>query len=216
MARFLGANDDLADGSSTNSGILNYRIFADGDYALWQRAMARNWAVPKGITNPVERASRGFAAGTCRRWVCRAAIWEIALSWNNGADLQLLVRDPAGNSVFDDTPQVPSGGRLAAAGNVNCSVTQVSPVSYIYWPEGTLTPGLYEVEVWHQNSCNDITPVSFALNVLVNGAPAFTGLADRWRARCTSPVSSSAWTSRCRRARAASSEYVGPDWRRSA
>ena len=173
----LSANDDLADGSSTNSGILNYRIFADGDY----RIVATRYGKELGGTEGHYEILLSGPAGDLPQDVQTLGLprgdLEIALSWNNGADLQLLVRDPAGNSVFDDTPQVPSGGRLAAAGNVNCSVSQVSPVSYIYWPEGTLTPGLYEVEVWHQNSCNDITPVSFALNVLVNGAPAFTGLA---------------------------------------
>ena len=92
-------------------------------------------------------------------------------------DLQLLVRDPAGNSVFDDSPQVASGGRLAVAGNVNCSAIRSDPISYVYWPEGTLRAGIYEVEVWHQNVCNDFTPVTFALNVLVDGAPVFSDLA---------------------------------------
>ena len=173
----LGANDDLADGSTTNSGILNYRIFADGDY----RIVATRYGKELGGTEGHYEILLSGPAGDLPQDVQTLGLprgdLEIALSWNNNADLQLLVRDPAGNSVFDDIPQVPSGGRLAAAGNVNCSVTQVSPVSYIYWPEGTLTPGLYEVEVWHQNSCNDFTPVSFALNILVNGAPAFTGLA---------------------------------------
>ena len=173
----LSANDDLADGSSTNSGILNYRIFADGDY----RIVATRYGKELGGTEGHYEILLSGPAGDLPQDVQTLGLprgdLEIALSWNNNADLQLLVRDPAGNSVYDDTPQVPSGGRLAAAGNVNCSVSQVSPVSYVYWPEGTLTPGLYEVEVWHQNSCNDITPVSFALNVLANGVPAFTGLA---------------------------------------
>jgi hypothetical protein len=103
---------------------------------------------------------------------------EIALTWNTAADLQLLVRDPRGDSIFDDTPQVPSGGRLAAAGNVNCVPAQASPVSYTYWPEGTLTAGLYEVEVWYQNSCNDTRPVNFSLNILLDGAPIFTQTAQ--------------------------------------
>jgi hypothetical protein len=42
---------------------------------------------------------------------------EVTLLWNTLADLQLLVRDPSLDSVFDDTPSVPSGGRLVAAGN---------------------------------------------------------------------------------------------------
>jgi hypothetical protein len=89
--------------------------------------------------------------------------------------MQLLVRDPRGDSVFDDTPSVPSGGRLAAAGNVNCRAPQASPVSYVYWPTGTLAAGLYEVEVWYQNQCNDTRPVNFTLTILVEGQPVFVG-----------------------------------------
>lgn len=172
----LGANDDQGDGS-TNSGIQNFRLFSDGEYRIVATRYGKELGGTEGrydilLTGPAvdatqEVQSLGLPEGDL----------GITLTWNTAADLQLLVRDPAGDSVFDDTPQVLSGGLLAAAGNVNCSGSQVSPVSYVYWPEGTLTPGLYEVEVWHQNSCNDIAPVSFSLNVLAEGRPVFTGLA---------------------------------------
>jgi hypothetical protein len=95
---------------------------------------------------------------------------EVSLQWSTAADLQLLVRDPQGAAVYDDEPTSPSGGTLAAQGNVNCSVSTGSPVSYIYWPEGRLPPaGPYEIEVQYQSQCNDTTPVIFNLNVVVNG-----------------------------------------------
>ncbi len=95
---------------------------------------------------------------------------EVTLVWNSAADLQLLVRDPAGESVFDDAPQIRSGGALGAAGNVNCTVADTTPVSYIYWPQ-TITPraGAYEVDVWFQNECNDTTAVNFTLYITVGG-----------------------------------------------
>jgi len=95
---------------------------------------------------------------------------EVTLVWNSAADLQLLVRDPAGESVFDDAPQIRSGGTLGAAGNVNCTVADTTPVSYIYWPQ-TITPraGAYEVDVWFQNECNDTTAVNFTLYITVGG-----------------------------------------------
>src|SRR6185436_4537630 len=67
------------------------------------------------------------------------------------------------------------GGRLGVAGNVNCRAPQASPVSYIYWPQGALAAGLYEVEVWYQNQCNDTQPVNFTLTILVDGTPVFVG-----------------------------------------
>jgi hypothetical protein len=95
---------------------------------------------------------------------------EVILTWNTTADLQLLVRDPAGASIFDDTPNAPSGGILASAGNVGCTATATNtPVSYVYWPTSRLPRGLYEVEVWYQNTCNDPTPVTFDLVVNVQG-----------------------------------------------
>lgn len=90
---------------------------------------------------------------------------EVTLSWLTNADVQLLIRDPAGNSIFDDEPESPTGGILAADGNVGCVETTTTPVSYIYWPPNRLVPGVYEIEVWYQNTCDDTTPVNFALTV---------------------------------------------------
>ncbi len=173
----LSANDDLEDGSSTDSDIGNFRLLADGEY----RIVATRYGKELGGTEGhyeilLSTVGSDLPADVFNLGLPRGDL-EIVLSWNNNVDLQLLVRDPAGNSVYDDIPQVPSGGRLAAAGNVNCSGTDGNPVSYVYWPEGTLTAGLYEVEVWHQNSCNDITPVTFALNTFANGAPVLSRVA---------------------------------------
>jgi hypothetical protein len=95
---------------------------------------------------------------------------EFLVLWNSAADLQLLVRDPAGDSVFDDIPRINSGGTLAAQGNVNCRVSDGTPFSYIYWPlERQPRPGVYEIEVWFQQDCGDPSPVTFSLYVTFNG-----------------------------------------------
>jgi hypothetical protein len=96
---------------------------------------------------------------------------EVSLQWTTAADIQLLVRDPQGDSVYDDKPTIPSGGTLAANGNNNCQASNgTSPLSYIYWPEGRLpTAGSYEIEVLYQNNCNDTSPVQFVLTVVANG-----------------------------------------------
>ena len=146
----IGSNDDTAQGN-TDSTIANFRLFTDDTYTI----VATRYGKDVGGTE---------------------GAYTLLLTGPTG-DLPQEVLDlglPRGDSVFDDTPQVPSGGRLAAAGNVNCNISQTSPVSYVYWPEGLLAPGLYEVEVWYQNNCNDTRPVNFALNVLVNGTPALT------------------------------------------
>ena len=95
---------------------------------------------------------------------------EVTMFWNTQADVQLLVRDPRGDAVFDDDPDIPSGGTLFANGNVNCTIAETAtPYSYIYWPTGFLNAGVYEVEVWYQNGCGDTRPVEFTLVIEVDG-----------------------------------------------
>jgi len=93
------------------------------------------------------------------------------LVWNTDDDLQLLVRDPAGDAVFDDTPQIRSGGRIASQGNLNCvQATTSSPFSYVYWPQEIQPrPGVYEVEIWFQSECTATEPVDFNLFATFNG-----------------------------------------------
>jgi uncharacterized protein YfaP (DUF2135 family) len=106
---------------------------------------------------------------------------EVRLLWfgNTAADMQLLVRDPSGDAVYDDVPQIRSGGQLLAAGNVGCTVSEGTPFSYIYWPANTAPrPGSYEVEVWFQSDCgNTVDPVNFQLYVTLNGQEIFTAAA---------------------------------------
>ncbi len=173
----IDSNDDIQFGV-TNSAISNRRLALDGRYTIVATRYGKNVGGTEGpyeltLTGPTgqlpqEIIDLGLERGDI----------EISLQWNTAADLQLLVRDPRGDSVFDDTPQVPSGGRLGVAGNVNCRAPQASPVSYIYWPQGALAAGLYEVEVWYQNQCNDTQPVSFTLTILVDGTPVFVGTAQ--------------------------------------
>ncbi len=96
---------------------------------------------------------------------------EITLTWQTNADMQLLVRDPTGEAIFDDNPIGTSGGILDAdrVGNQNCNST-TTPVSYIYWPANRVPPsGTYEIEVWYQANCNDPRPVTFDLLIEVDG-----------------------------------------------
>jgi hypothetical protein len=95
---------------------------------------------------------------------------ETSLIWDTNADLQLLIRDPLGDAVFDDQPLIPSGGTLAADGNVGCTVAEGTPYYYTYWPAGLqLRPGTYEIDVWYQNDCGDTTPVNPTLTVEIGG-----------------------------------------------
>ncbi len=99
---------------------------------------------------------------------------QILLVWDTPADLQLLVRDPSGDAVFDDVPQIASGGRLGASGNVQCRTSETAPFSYIYWPpEIQPRAGSYEVEVWYQDPCGTVQPTTFNLYILYEGEQVY-------------------------------------------
>lgn len=97
---------------------------------------------------------------------------EVTLTWATNADLQLLVRDPAGDPVFDDAPNSASGGILDQdrVGNRGCVDTTTTPITYIYWPANRVPPsGTFEIEVWYQSECDDPRPVTFDLSIEVDG-----------------------------------------------
>ncbi len=95
---------------------------------------------------------------------------EISLTWNSRADLRLLVRDPAGVSVYSDNTSPNNSGILDRMGNFRCTNATTSPVTYIYWPSNLLPPGTYEVNLWMQSRCADtnILP-QYTLSVNING-----------------------------------------------
>lgn len=165
----VGVNDDVNGVDTTNSEITNQTLVTDGLYTIVATRYGQEFGGTEGaftltltggeIEIPIALASLDLPAGSI----------EISLLWNTNADLQLLVRDPSGEAVYDDNTTSRSGGILEENGNVNCANTTTSPVSYIYWPADRLPPGTYEVEVWYQNNCTDISPVTFNLTTRVNG-----------------------------------------------
>jgi hypothetical protein len=165
----VGVNDDS--GGSTDSFISNLRLLNDGTYTIIATRYGKVLGGTEGQYQlilsgpsddlPPELTDLQFPQGDI----------EVTLIWNTSADLQLLVRDPVGEAVFDDVPFINSGGILEANGNVNCVPAEtLSPASYIYWPTGRIRPGTYEIEVWYQNACVDVPPpVEFTLVLEVAG-----------------------------------------------
>ncbi len=189
----VASNDDLSD--STNSG-LEYTLAADGTYTAivtryalaiggtegdYTLSIAATGEVvdeqtaepldPGDATGPVQATP--LPADACAETGLTVELpngsLEAMLTWTTNADLQLLIRDPRGATVYDDRPEIESGAILAADGNRDCQDTTISPVSYIYWPQNRQPePGIYEVEVWYQNNCNDNSPVEFTLRIDLN------------------------------------------------
>jgi uncharacterized protein YfaP (DUF2135 family) len=163
----IAFNDDLAQGV-TDSSINSVLLPAAGTYTVVVSRYGKDIGGTEGdfdllVTQQTVNLSQEFLS-------LPEGSLEFLLLWNTNADLQLLVRDPAGDSVFDDIPRISSGGILGAVGNANCRVPTGTPFSYIYWPpERQPRPGVYEVEVWFQSECGDTSPVTFNLYVTLNG-----------------------------------------------
>lgn len=168
--KVVNVNDD-AGGGTTDSAIVNARLLSTGQFTIIATRYAKEIGGTEGqFQLSLTGATSDVAAQATSLNLPEGDI-EVSLLWGTGADLQLLVRDPSGESVFDDSPLALSGGVLQEAGNVNCvPAASGSPVSYIYWPPGTMRPGAYEVEVWYQNPCSEFPPaVDFTLLIEVNG-----------------------------------------------
>jgi uncharacterized protein YfaP (DUF2135 family) len=162
----LAVSDDTTD--STNSLIPNARILQTGTYLVVATRYGKDLGGTEGEFTLIVTESAGLDQNLLNLALPEGDI-QIYLTWNTNADLQLLVRDPVGQSVYDDSPQVSSGGILAADGNVNCIQEDGDPVSYIYWPTGLQRPGTYEVDVWFENTCEDNNVVQFTLTIVVGG-----------------------------------------------
>ncbi|MBI5957629.1 MAG: hypothetical protein HY866_02770, partial [Chloroflexi bacterium] len=180
----LADNDDAVD--TTDSAISRslatdgqYTIIAtryalsiggtEGEFTLTLAAGTAVTGIPSGDATTTDTGTTDTTGTTTTGVILPQGAIQVKLEWTTNADLQLLVRDPRGDSVYDDIPTIASGGVLEADGNVNCLETSTAPVSYIYWPNGRLQAGTYEIEVWFQSQCEDTTPVNFGLSVVVEG-----------------------------------------------
>ncbi len=158
-------NDDF---EGTNSTIANARLLQAGTYTIVASRYGKEIGGTEGEFQLVLSGSTDTLPSNLANLNLPDGDIEVYLTWETNADLQLLVRDPAGQAIFDDQPRSTSGGLLAANGNVGCQVSEGTAVSYIYWPLGLLRPGIYETEVWFQNQCGDTTPPEFTLTIVVD------------------------------------------------
>lgn len=169
--QIVADNDDIVAGNVTDSAINNppLRLAVDGTYTVMATRYGKEFGgtagqyelvmSSQGADLPQDIIDLGLETGDV----------QVTLVWNSNHDLQLLVRDPAGVAVFEDFPTINSGGRMTQQGNVNCVAPLVTPVSHIYWPTGLGRGGNYEIEIWHQNNCNDTRPVTATLYISVYG-----------------------------------------------
>ena len=166
----IDVNDDAVPGETTDSLVTDARLLSSGTYRIIATRYAKEAGGTFGQFELTLTGPTGSAAAALTELNLPQGDVEVGLYWSTSADLQLLVRDPLGESIFDDNPAATSGGILQEVGNANCVAAAGAPVSYVYWPAGFLRPGTYEVEVWYQDPCVDFPPpVNFTLQIEVNG-----------------------------------------------
>lgn len=94
---------------------------------------------------------------------------EIALIWQNTADLDLHVVDPGNELIFFGHKFARSGGELDVDRNAGCNLATNSPVEHVVWPTGRAPTGDFEVLVHHYARCGVSGPVPYTVEILVDG-----------------------------------------------
>ncbi|MCA9911810.1 MAG: pre-peptidase C-terminal domain-containing protein, partial [Anaerolineae bacterium] len=122
-------NDDF---TGTDSTIANARLLQAGTYTIVATRYGKELGGTEGEFQLTLSGSTDALPSNLANLNLPDGDIEVYLTWETNADLQLLVRDPAGQAIFDDEPRSTSGGLLAANGNVGCQVSGGTAVSYIY------------------------------------------------------------------------------------
>jgi hypothetical protein len=92
---------------------------------------------------------------------------QVTLRWDNTADLDLHVIDPAAEEIWFGSSSSTSGGQLDVDANAGCSGDP--PVENIYWPTGGAPSGTYQVSVVYYGPCDASGPVNYEVTILVDG-----------------------------------------------
>jgi hypothetical protein len=92
---------------------------------------------------------------------------QVTLRWDNAADLDLHVVDPAGEEIWYGSSSSTSGGTLDVDANGDCS--NDPPVENVFWPTGGAPDGLYQVEVVYYGACDTAAAANYEVSILVDG-----------------------------------------------
>ena len=92
---------------------------------------------------------------------------QVTVSWDTDADLDLHVADPNGDELFRRVRHTASGGVLDRIAGENCSADGLRN-EHAVWSGGAPPPGLYEVRVTHDDSC-DAEETNYVVSVYNHG-----------------------------------------------
>lgn len=97
---------------------------------------------------------------------------QITLTWDNGADMDLSVVEPNGESISYSSRSSSTGGQLDVDSNYPCGENQFS-VENIFWPPNGAPAGTYRVGVNQYSVCSG-GDANWTLTVRVNGQVVLT------------------------------------------
>lgn len=153
----LASNDDV--GMSLNSRISQFRLPKDGDYYVL--------VTRSGLTNGTTTGDYLLAV-TAGEIVLTDGVLTVTLSWLSSADLNLFVRDPAGQILSWSNPQLPDTGTLQIDSNTHCQTPSTQPLEHAFWTDASALSGDYQIWVWYQQVCDTPAPVDFALRAILD------------------------------------------------
>jgi len=114
--------------------------------------------IPRDCSNPVEEACNaidddcngviddGCGYGT--------GLMQVTASWDNGADIDLYVTGPLGDTLSFQRPATPFGARVDHSGRGDCDGDMPNPqIENVRWVGTRPMDGIYEVEVHYWGEC---------------------------------------------------------------
>jgi uncharacterized protein YfaP (DUF2135 family) len=96
---------------------------------------------------------------------------QITLHWNSGADIDMYVSDPQGETINYAHPRSASGGHLDHDARGACRGDQENnTIENVYWDQQQPGAGTYQVDLHYWGECNSgAGPTATTLSIAVGG-----------------------------------------------
>ncbi len=114
--------------------------------------------IPRDCSKPVEESCNaldddcdGVIDDGCEYG---SGLIQVTASWDTGADIDLYITGPLGDTLSFQRPSLPSGGRLDHAGRGDCAASLPNPqVENARWVGSRPIEGIYEIEIHYWGEC---------------------------------------------------------------